>query len=113
MAAGLGTRLRPITDRWPKPILPVDGRPVVVTLLHGLADAGVARFVVVTGHLAEQVEELVEPLPYAIRFARQPEPLGSAHAVAVAEPTPPYLVVAADTVFRPADLRHFVASTEG
>ena len=32
MAAGEGTRLRPLTDRWPKPVLPIDGRPVVVTL---------------------------------------------------------------------------------
>ena len=37
MAAGEGTRLRPLTDRWPKPILPIDGRPVVVTLLAELA----------------------------------------------------------------------------
>jgi NDP-sugar pyrophosphorylase family protein len=108
MAAGLGTRLRPLTERWAKPILPIDGRPVVVTLLHDLAAAGIERFTVVTGHLAEQVEELVAPLPYEIRFARQPDPLGSAHAVSVAEPTAPFAAVAADTVFSPADLALFV-----
>src|SRR5581483_10751813 len=32
LAAGLGTRLRPLTERWPKPVLPVDGRPVISTL---------------------------------------------------------------------------------
>ena len=37
MAAGDGTRLRPLTERWPKPILPIDGRPVIVMLLHELA----------------------------------------------------------------------------
>src|SRR3954453_5218789 len=111
MAAGLGSRPRPVTERWPKPILPLDGKPVVVTLLHGLAAAGVERFAVVTGHLAEQVAELVAPLPYEIRFARQPQALGSAHAVAVAEPTPPFLAVAADTVFRAGDLRRFVDAT--
>src|SRR3954451_21540401 len=104
MAAGLGKRLRPVTDRWPKPILPLDGKPVVVTLLHELAAAGVERFAVVTGHLAEQVEELVAPLPYEIRFARQPEALGSAHAVSVAEPRAPFIAVAADTVFSRRDL---------
>ena len=108
MAAGLGTRLRPLTERWPKPILPIDGRPVVVTLLHDLAAAGIERFTVVTGHLAEQVEELVAPLPYEIRFARQPEPLGSAHAVSVAGPTAPFVAVAADTVFSREDLARFV-----
>src|SRR5215218_3401515 len=109
MAAGLGTRLRPVTDRWPKPVLPIDGSPVVVTLLHDLAAAGVERFVVVTGHLAEQVEELVAPLPYEIRFARQPQPLGSAHAVSVAEPTAPFVAVAADTRFARDDLARFLA----
>ena len=63
MAAGEGRRLRPITERWPKPILPIDGRPVVVTLVHELAAAGCGPIVVVTGHLAEQVEALLEPLP--------------------------------------------------
>jgi len=113
MAAGLGTRLRPLTERWAKPILPIDGRPVVVTLLHDLAAGGIDRFTVVTGHLAEQVEELVAPLPYEIRFARQPEPLGSAHAVSVAEPPAPFVAVAADTVFSPGDLALFVERARG
>jgi NDP-sugar pyrophosphorylase family protein len=104
LAAGLGTRMRPVSDRWPKPVLPIDGRPVVVTLVHQLAAAGCGEIVVVTGHLAEQVEELVAPLPYPVRFARQPDPLGSADAVARAEASPPYLVVAADTLFAGGDL---------
>lgn len=107
MAAGEGTRLRPLTDRWPKPILPIDGRPVVVTLLHELATAGVTGFTVVTGHLAEQVEALLDGLPYPIRTVRQPERLGSADAVRHAGEEPPYLVSAADTVYRPGDARVF------
>jgi len=108
MAAGEGTRLRPVTERWPKPILPIDGRPVVVTLIHELAAAGVDTFAVVVGHLAEQIEALVAPLPYAIRFPLQPERLGSADAVARAEATPPFLTVAADTAFAPGDVARFV-----
>ncbi len=116
MAAGEGTRLRPLTERWPKPVLPIDGRPVVVTLIHELAAAGIEGFAVVVGHLAKQVEALVAPLPYPIRFALQPERLGSADAVARAEATPPFLAVAADTAFAPGDLARFVAqarTTEG
>jgi NDP-sugar pyrophosphorylase family protein len=109
IAAGRGTRLRPITDHWPKPVLPIDGEPVVVTLLHDLAAAGIGRFTVVTGHLAEQVEALVAPLPYQIRFARQPEPNGSLDALRSAEPRAPFLVAAADTRFAPGDLARFVA----
>ena len=113
MAAGLGMRLRPLTEHWPKPVLPIDGRPVVVSLLHDLAASGCERIVVVTGHLAEQVEALVAPLPYAIRFARQDERLGSAHAVSVAHPEAPFVAVAADTSFRPGDLERFVAGAAG
>ena len=107
MAAGLGTRLRPLTDRWPKPVLPIDGKPVVVTLVHDLAAAGCSPIVVVTGHLAEQVEALLEPLPYELRFVRQPPGQGSADAVLRAGARPPYLVAAADTVFRAGDLAQF------
>jgi CTP:molybdopterin cytidylyltransferase MocA len=107
MAAGEGRRLRPVTERWPKPVLPIDGRPVVVTLLHELAAAGCGPIVVVTGHLADQVEALLEPLPYSVRFVRQPPGQGSADAVARAGATPPYVVTAADTVYSPGDLARF------
>lgn len=110
LAAGRGTRMRPVSDRWPKAILPIDGRPVVVALAHQLAAAGCGELVVVTGHLAEQVEALVAPLPYPVRFVRQPEPLGSADAVARAEACPPYVVVAADTLFAAGDLARVVAA---
>jgi NDP-sugar pyrophosphorylase family protein len=108
MAAGEGTRLRPLTDRWPKPILPIDGRPVIVTLLHELAAAGVERITVVTGHLGAEIERLLDGFPYAIRFAHQAEPLGSADAVQRAGEDAPYLVSAADTVYRRGDLGRFV-----
>jgi NDP-sugar pyrophosphorylase family protein len=107
MAAGEGRRLRPITELWPKPVLPIDGRPVVVSLVHDLAASGIDRIVVVTGHLAEQVEELLAPLPYDIRFTRQPPGLGSADAVLRAQATPPYLVLAADNLFAAGDLAGF------
>ena len=107
MAAGEGRRLRPLTERWPKPIPPVDGRPVVATVLRDLAEAGIGTATVVTGHLAGQVEELVgdgSALGISVAYARQPEPLGSADAVRralEAGASAPLLVVAADTVFRP------------
>jgi NDP-sugar pyrophosphorylase family protein len=112
MAAGAGTRLRPITERWPKPILPIDGRPVLATLLRELRAGGCERAWVVTGHLAEQVERLVgdgSAFDLEVRTTRQPEVLGSADAVRRgldAGATPPCLVVAADTVFRPGDIGH-------
>jgi CTP:molybdopterin cytidylyltransferase MocA len=113
MAAGEGTRLRPLTERWPKPVLPIDGRPVIATLLRELAAAGCTRAVVVTGHLAEQVEELVgdgSAFGLEIRTVRQPGVLGSADAVRralAAGAKAPCIVVAADTVFTRGDIGRF------
>ena len=119
MAAGEGRRMRPLTERRPKPVLPIDGRPVIGTLLRELAEAGIERATVVTGHLAEQVEALVgdgSAFGISVSYVRQPEPLGSADAVlrAVhAGARPPLLAVAADTVFAPGDLGRFVTEANG
>jgi len=110
MAAGEGRRLRPLSERYAKPVLPIDGRPVIVTLLHELRAAGIDRVTVVTGHLAEQVERLLEGFPLVLRFVRQPEPLGSADAVRRGVDGLPSLVVAADTVFTPGDVARFAAT---
>ena len=113
MAAGEGMRMRPVTVRWPKPVLPIDGRPVLATLLHELRRAGCDRVWVVTGHLAEQVEQLVgdgSAFGVHLRVARQPGVLGSADAAQRALEAGaglPCLVLAADTVFRPGDVEHF------
>jgi len=56
LAAGLGTRLRPLTDRIPKPAVPVAGLPLVRYALARLASAGVRRAVVNTHHLAGEME---------------------------------------------------------
>jgi NDP-sugar pyrophosphorylase family protein len=119
MAAGEGSRLRPMTELWPKPILPIDGRPVIATLLRELAAAGCARVFVVTGHLAEQVEELVgngSGFALDVRYTRQPGVLGSADTVQralEAGAEPPLLVTAADTVYTPGDLGRFVEAARG
>jgi NDP-sugar pyrophosphorylase family protein len=118
MAAGEGTRLRPLTERWPKPVLPIDGRPVVATLLRELEAAGCRNAVVVTGHLAEQVEQLLgDGGAYGIdvRYVRQPGVLGSADTVLRALDaglTPPFLVTGADTVYLPGDVARFAAAFE-
>lgn len=119
MAAGEGSRLRPLTERWPKPVLPIDGRAVIATLLRGLAAAGVEHAFVVTGHLAEQVEQLVgdgSGFGLHVTYARQPGVLGSADAVQrglAAGAEPPFLVAGADTVFAAGALAGFAAAAAG
>lgn len=55
LAAGLGTRLRPITDTVPKPMVKVAGRPMIDTVLDRLAAAGVEEVMVNTHHLADVI----------------------------------------------------------
>ncbi|MBD0329170.1 MAG: NTP transferase domain-containing protein [Thermoleophilia bacterium] len=119
MAAGEGRRLRPLTERFAKPVLPIAGRPVIATLLRELADAGSERVTVVTGHLAEQVEALAgdgSAFGLDVRFARQPRPDGSADAVRralAAGAGVPALVTAADVVYTPGDVRRFREAVAG
>jgi dTDP-glucose pyrophosphorylase len=91
-------------------VLPIDGVPVAVTLVHELAAAGCAPITVVTGHLREQVEQLLAPLPYDLRFVVQPGPLGSADAVERAHAAPPYVVSAADTRYADGAVTRFVGA---
>jgi dTDP-glucose pyrophosphorylase len=115
MAAGEGRRLRPLTERWAKPVLPLDGEPVIVHLLRDLAEAAVRRVWLVTGHHAEQVEALVgdgSSFGLELRRVRQLRADGSADAVRralAAGAEPPLLVCAADTRFAPGDVARVAA----
>jgi MurNAc alpha-1-phosphate uridylyltransferase len=55
LAAGLGTRMRPLTDSTPKPLVEVAGKPLLDHVLDRLADAGVERAIVNVHYLAEQI----------------------------------------------------------
>jgi CTP:molybdopterin cytidylyltransferase MocA len=113
MAAGQGTRLRPLTEHWAKSVLPIDGRPVLAVLLRELALAECERVWLVTGHLAEQVETLAgdgSAFGVDVRSVRQPEVLGSADAVRRALQAGgelPAVVSAADTLFAGGDIARF------
>lgn len=56
LAAGLGTRMRPLTERMPKALVPVAGKPLIDHVLDRLRDAGVERAVVNVHHFADRME---------------------------------------------------------
>src|SRR4051794_15058763 len=80
LAAGLGTRLRPITDTLPKCLVEVGGRPMLDIWLDALAAAGVEEVLVNTHHLAGLVEAHVaaRSAPPLVRLSHEPVLLGSA-----------------------------------
>lgn len=80
LAAGLGSRLRPLTDHTPKCLLPIGGKPMLETWLRQLANAGVDEVFVNTHHLHEQVERFAEAWKSKPHLVLRHEPtlLGSA-----------------------------------
>lgn len=80
LAAGFGSRLAPLTEHVPKPVLPVCGEPMLLRTLRRLKDAGADRIAVNTHHLHEQVEDCVRNSPFAdsVRLFHEPEILGTA-----------------------------------
>lgn len=63
MASGMGTRMRPLTDHTPKPLLQVGGKPLAETVIEALEKRGVAEIAIVVGYLGEQFAYLTEKYP--------------------------------------------------
>jgi len=77
LGAGLGTRLRPLTEHCPKPLVPVNGRPLITYAFDHLGAAGVERFVVNTHHCPEAYEAVLGT-PSTPSISRFSENSGSA-----------------------------------
>src|SRR5260370_41458258 len=74
LAAGKGTRMRELTNSLPKPMLKVQGKPILEHILAGLSGAGIRDVFIVTGYRAEVVEDHFgggKPLGMRIAYGRQ------------------------------------------
>ena len=86
LAGGAGTRLRPLTNTVPKPVLPLAGRPHIAYVIDWLERHGVDDVVVSCGHLAEGVRGALQELEGPrIRYAEEPDARGTAGAIRFAE----------------------------
>lgn len=63
MAAGTGSRMRPVTEHTPKPLIPVKGRRMIDTVIDALHQNGIYEIYVVVGYLKEQFESLPRQYP--------------------------------------------------
>ena len=67
-AAGLGTRLRPLTDSMPKALVPVCGQPLLWHVLHKLREAGYDELIVNVHHFAEQIKDYLAGQDFGVRI---------------------------------------------
>jgi len=89
LAAGRGTRMGALTADTPKPLLEIDGRPLLVHILAGLSAAGIKHVVIVTGYLGERIQERLgngRDLGIEIRYCHQEHIEGTARALLGSEP---------------------------
>lgn len=102
LAAGIGERMRPLTDHTPKPLLPVAGVPLIGHHIERLARAGFTELVINVSHLAQQVMEYCgdgRRWGLRIRYSPEQEPLETAGGIHRALPLlgdGPFLVVNGD-----------------
>jgi mannose-1-phosphate guanylyltransferase len=100
LAAGLGTRMQPLSDRYPKPALPVLDEPLLARHVRLLAAQGVDRVVVNAHAQPDQIRRALADAPIPVEVSVEPELCGSGggilHARALLEGNGPFLVLNAD-----------------
>jgi len=101
--AGFGTRLRPHTYTKPKPLINVAGKAVLGHILDKFAGLDVEEFIIVHGHLGEQIQEYMDKQypQYRAQYVEQKELIGQADAILRCRPfvDGPVLIVFVDTLF--------------
>lgn len=117
LAAGLGTRLRPHTLSTPKPLLPVQGRPILDWAL-GALPAPVDRVVVVVHYLAEQLEAYLRSQRHVPdwEIVRQDQPRGTGDALRACRErlrSDHFLVLNGDDLYGAADLAELASRPSG
>lgn len=80
LAGGKGTRLAPLTDNLPKPLVPLLGKPMILYVLEHLRAAGVTRVAISVAHLGQMIEDALgdgSAIGMEISYLREPEPMGT------------------------------------
>ena len=84
MVGGMGTRLRPLTETCPKPVLPVLDKPCLMYLIESIARAGVKEIILACGYRSQQLKDAIgdgSRLGIDISYSYEDEPLGTAGAI--------------------------------
>jgi dTDP-glucose pyrophosphorylase/CBS domain-containing protein len=112
MAGGLGTRLRPLTEDLPKPMLPVGGKPLMELVIEQLRQVGIRRVNVTTHYKPEKISEHFgdgSAFGVELNYVNEDKPLGTGGALGLIDaPTEPMLVINGD-ILTQVDFRAMLA----
>jgi dTDP-glucose pyrophosphorylase len=103
MAGGLGVRLRPFTESCPKPLLPVDGKPMLEHIILRAKSEGFVNILIAINYLGSMIEEYFEDgskFGVNIKYLKEDSPLGTAGALSLmhTKPSEPFLVTNGDLI---------------
>ncbi len=112
MAGGLGTRLRPLTESCPKPLLKIGGTPVLETILEGFIDNGFTNFYISVNYKADMIEDYFEDgakWGVHIEYLREDKRLGTAGSIKLLpeKPSIPFIVMNGDLLTK-VNFRHLL-----
>ncbi len=117
LAAGEGTRMRPLTANIPKPLLPVAGKPFLLHSLESLRENDITDVTILIGWRGRRVREYLgdgSNLGLKIGYEEQERRLGTAHAIGLARPhmDGPFLSINGDVVLTPNSVKGFLSFWE-
>jgi len=113
LAAGRGTRLRPITTAMPKCMLPLVGKPILEHIISELKGAGITEITIVVGYKKDSIINYFKNgsrLGVKIKYVEQKETLGTAHAISLLKFKGDFLVVNGDTPLSRRDIKALILS---
>lgn len=90
MAGGKGTRLKPITDVIPKPLVPLGGKPMVETIIDSFCEEGACNFYLSVNYKADFIKFHFDSIPnksYQVHYFKEPQPLGTAGSLRLLKET--------------------------
>lgn len=116
LTAGRGTRLKPLTDFVPKPLLPIDGKPVLQCVIESMKDAGIDDLLIGTGHGSEMLKRFVDTLHLdRVRYFSCDDETGgmlSGLGAASSLLNQDFLLTASDTIFPAKYVRQMLNAHE-
>ena len=104
LAAGRGSRMQPFSERYPKPLLPVCNRPLIVHQIETMRSLGISEVFVLVGHKGYEIASALgdgSQFGVRIKYVEQTQMLGIAHAVGLLERhiSDPFLLMLGDIYF--------------